>query len=110
MVGSIRERVWATATGVTAVAPALEEIPAESESPLTSSPEEGFEEVAAVVGRQGAASASHARFREFYATRDSRLRAALIMEHNGLAQSIARRFSWPGLTSEDLLQIARIGL
>jgi RNA polymerase sigma-B factor len=34
----------------------------------------------------------------------------LVLEHHGLAQSIARRYSWPGLTTEDLLQIARIGL
>src|SRR3712207_3179137 len=46
-------------------------------------------------------------FREFRATRDPRLRAQLILDHHGLAQSIARRFTWPGLTADDLIQIAR---
>src|SRR5204863_1823495 len=99
--GSVCERDWVAATGVPAAS--LEETPTEMEPSPASETEAGEEEVAAGEGRPRTVSASHARFEEFFKTRDPRLRAALIMEHNGLAQSIARRFSWPGLTPEDLL-------
>src|SRR4051794_2459682 len=101
MVGSVCERDWVAATGEPAVS--LEEPPAELEPSLLSETDEGEGEVAAGEARPRTVSPSHARFEEFFRTRDPRLRAALIIEHNGLAHSIARRFSWPGLTPEDLL-------
>jgi RNA polymerase sigma-B factor len=50
------------------------------------------------------------RFREFRITGDAALRTQLILDHHGLALSISRRFTWPGLSADDIIQIARIGL
>jgi RNA polymerase sigma-B factor len=110
MGGSICERVGSAVMEEPTAAPVLEELPADRELSLALLPEECDPEVSRGEGRRERAREASARFREFYVTRDPRLRAALILDHNGLAQSIARRFSWPGLTSEDLLQIARMGL
>jgi RNA polymerase sigma-B factor len=55
-------------------------------------------------------SVASARFREFCITRDAGLRTQLILEHHGLALSISRRFTWPDLSADDIMQIARIGL
>lgn len=55
-------------------------------------------------------SSGQDRFREFCSTRDGVLRTQLILEHHGLALSISRRFTWPDLSADDIMQIARIGL
>src|SRR5437763_245537 len=68
------------------------------------------EEAAAPREERRASGPAFRRFQEFYASRDPHLRSELILEHLALAQSIARRFTWPGLAPDDLLQIARVGL
>jgi len=49
-------------------------------------------------------------FREFAATRDSKLRDQLIEAHLGLAEYLARRFANRGEPLDDLVQVASLGL
>jgi RNA polymerase sigma-B factor len=49
-------------------------------------------------------------FAEFAQTHDPALRDALVTEHLGLAQQLARRFSNRGEPYDDLVQVASIGL
>jgi RNA polymerase sigma-B factor len=51
-----------------------------------------------------------ARFFEYRRTKDRRLRDELISEHLGLAIALARRFSGRGEATDDLEQIATLGL
>lgn len=51
-----------------------------------------------------------ARFFEYRRTRDRRLRDELISEHLGLAIALARRFAGRGEATDDLEQIATLGL
>jgi RNA polymerase sigma-B factor len=60
--------------------------------------------------RAAVLSSAYGRFREFRLSRDAKLRTQLILDHHGLALSISRRFTWPGLSADDIIQIARIGL
>ncbi len=49
-------------------------------------------------------------FFEFAATRDRSIRNRLVERHMGLAAHIAKRFSRPGGTEDDLRQVAMLGL
>lgn len=51
-----------------------------------------------------------ARFAEYRRTRDRRLRDALVEEHEPLARYLAHRFERRGESSDDLLQVALVGL
>ncbi len=51
-----------------------------------------------------------ARFLEYRRTKDRRLRDELISEHLGLAIALARRFAGRGEATDDLEQIATLGL
>jgi RNA polymerase sigma-B factor len=53
---------------------------------------------------------SRERFRQFRRTRDRSLRNALVEEHAWLARVAARRFANRGEPSEDLLQVALLGV
>jgi RNA polymerase sigma-B factor len=48
--------------------------------------------------------------RRYAASRDPRLRAELLRHYDGLAIRLARRFSSPREATEDLIQVARVGL
>jgi RNA polymerase sigma-B factor len=49
-------------------------------------------------------------FFEFVATRQRSIRNRLVERHMGLAAHIAKRFSRPGITDDDLRQVAMLGL
>jgi RNA polymerase sigma-B factor len=49
-------------------------------------------------------------FFEFVATRHRSIRNRLVERHMGLAAHIAKRFSRPGVTDDDLRQVAMLGL
>jgi RNA polymerase sigma-B factor len=49
-------------------------------------------------------------FFEFVATRQRSIRNRLVERHMGLAAHIAKRFSRPGVTDDDLRQVAMLGL
>jgi RNA polymerase sigma-B factor len=57
-----------------------------------------------------ARAATAARFREYYTSRDRRLRNVLIEEHRGLAHHLARRYANRGEPFDDLLQVALLGM
>ena len=50
------------------------------------------------------------RFAEYRATRSREIRDELILEHVGLARSLARRYSGRGESVDDLEQVATVGL
>jgi RNA polymerase sigma-B factor len=62
---------------------------------------------AAPGGEDGDLARLHAAYAR---TRDQRLRDRLLAHHDGLAVRLARRFSTRRETTEDLIQVARVGL
>ena len=50
------------------------------------------------------------RFAEYRATQSRDIRDELILEHIGLARSLARRYSGRGESVDDLEQVATVGL
>ena len=65
---------------------------------------------AAAADRPTDADASAARFREYRRTRSRALRNALIEEHRGFAEYLARRYCDRGEPLDDLRQVALVGL
>ncbi len=57
-----------------------------------------------------ASAATLERFREYRRTGDRRVRNALVEQHMGLAEHLARRYRNRGQSSEDLSQVALLGL